>query len=305
MNKIRLNYLRQRQSLPLNAKIELTKHTINNWYNIHDGQVYVSFSGGRDSTVLLHITRSLFSDIPVVFFDTGNEYPEIISFVESIPSVIVIKPTTSLKQIVSKYGYPVINKESSQKIYEIRNTKSEKLRHKRLHGDNNKYKSGRLSLKYRYLIDAPFKISDRCCYKLKKEPAKKYEKQTGRHPILGNKTSDSHLRHQQYIKNTCQSLSTKRKICTPLSWWLDKDIHDYVKLYNVAISSIYDHPAITNTGCYPCLFGIQNEQPGDTKLDILRKLHPRLYKYCMDTLDYKTVLPYIYPSLSCSTSKPK
>lgn len=68
--------LKMRQALPLDIKISMTKQRIREWINEFgvDG-VYVSFSGGKDSTVLLHIVREMYPDVPAVFVDTGLEYP--------------------------------------------------------------------------------------------------------------------------------------------------------------------------------------------------------------------------------------
>lgn len=120
MNKHLPHDLKQMQSLPLEAKIRMTKERIEAWYEswwryeIYDkatgktrfvtfdnrdysatppmketefiesaipGAVYVSFSGGKDSTVLKHIVDSMYSDVPAVFVNTGLEYPEIQHFV--------------------------------------------------------------------------------------------------------------------------------------------------------------------------------------------------------------------------------
>ena len=76
-NKMQMEDLLQRQSLPLEAKIRMTEIRIRDWYDYWDGNVYVSFSGGKDSTVLLHIVRSMYPEVPAVFSDTGLEFPEI------------------------------------------------------------------------------------------------------------------------------------------------------------------------------------------------------------------------------------
>lgn len=60
------NFLKQRQSLPLHLKVELSKNRIKQFYEHFDGNVYVSFSGGKDSTVLLHLVRSLYPEVPAV-----------------------------------------------------------------------------------------------------------------------------------------------------------------------------------------------------------------------------------------------
>ena len=70
-NKHTISDLYQMQSLPLEAKIKMTERRLQDWYEYYNGQVYVSFSGGKDSTVLLHIARRLFPDIKAVFVDTG------------------------------------------------------------------------------------------------------------------------------------------------------------------------------------------------------------------------------------------
>ena len=86
---LKKNFLKQRQNLPLNLKIELTKRRIREFYEYFDGQVYVSFSGGKDSTVLLDIVRSLYPNVLAVFVDTGLEYPEVRQFVKSIENITI------------------------------------------------------------------------------------------------------------------------------------------------------------------------------------------------------------------------
>ncbi len=114
-NKHIISDLYQMQSLPLSAKIRMTEQRIRAWVDEYgeDG-VYVSFSGGKDSTVLLHIIRNLYPEIKAVFVDTGLEYPEIREFVKSFDNVDWIKPKMNFKQVIEKYGYPFISKEVSE-----------------------------------------------------------------------------------------------------------------------------------------------------------------------------------------------
>ena len=115
MAKHTINDLYQMQALPLEAKVRMTERRIKEWveeYGI-DG-VYVSFSGGKDSTVLLHIARRLFPTIKAVFVDTGLEYPEIREFVRGFDNVDWLKPKMNFKQVIEKYGYPFISKEVSE-----------------------------------------------------------------------------------------------------------------------------------------------------------------------------------------------
>ena len=71
------------RKMSLADKIEYSKTVIREFYERMDGKVYVSFSGGKDSTVLLHLVRSIYPDTPGMFIDTGLEYPEILEHVKT------------------------------------------------------------------------------------------------------------------------------------------------------------------------------------------------------------------------------
>ena len=109
------------QSLPLDIKVAKTLQRIREWVQ-HYGEngVYVSFSGGKDSTVLLHLVRSIYPNVKAVFSDTGLEYPEIRNFVKTFDNVDWIKPKMTFGQIVTKYGYPLFSKEISNTIWYAR-----------------------------------------------------------------------------------------------------------------------------------------------------------------------------------------
>ena len=112
--------LKELQSLPLERKVLITQSRILEWYNYWNGQVYVSFSGGKDSTVLLHIVRNLFPDVEAVFVDTGLEYPELRAFVKTFDNVTCLKPKMNFRQVIDTYGYPLISKEVAKVIYDAR-----------------------------------------------------------------------------------------------------------------------------------------------------------------------------------------
>ncbi len=111
-----LGDLKQMQSLPLAAKILMSKRRIAAWYDYWDGQVYVSFSGGKDSTVLLHLARQVYADIESVFIDTGMEYPEIRQFVKGFDNVTILRPKKRFDQVVREHGYPIISKSVSHSV---------------------------------------------------------------------------------------------------------------------------------------------------------------------------------------------
>lgn len=242
-----------RTNYPLWMKVEISKRRIEQWVSEYGIEgVYVSFSGGKDSTVLLHLARSIYPAIKAVYIDTGLEYPEVKEFVKSFGNVDIIRPKMSFKQVLETYGYPVISKEQSQYIYQYRVAKSEKTKETRLNG--NKWGRGKISNKWKYMLDAPFKISDQCCNVMKKSPAKMYEKKTERLPIVGTLAEESALRKTHYIKNGCNAFNSNRPKSTPLGFWTNQDILEYIKLYNLDIPSVYgeiveDEGKLKTTGC--------------------------------------------------------
>jgi len=288
------------QGLPLEAKIIKTKMRIREWYDYWDGEVYISFSGGKDSTVLLHIVRELYPDVPAVFVDTGLEYPEIREFVKTIDNVVTVKPEMNFKQVIEKYGYPIISKEQSRNIHDMQNNPSQITINRLLHDP----KRLRIAKKWQYLINAPFKISDQCCTYLKKKPIKIYEKETKNNPIMGTLALESKLRTRIYIENGgCNAFNNKRPISTPLGFWTEQDILQYLKQYNISYSNIYgmiiedqnNNLYLTGeqrTGCMFCMFGCHMEKEPN-KFQRMKITHPKIYNYCMNQLELGKVLDYI------------
>lgn len=313
MNKHTLGDLKQLQSLPLYAKIVMTKQRIKGWYDYWDGQVYVSFSGGKDSTVLLDIARQVYDDIEAVFVDTGLEYPEIRQFVKTFDNVTILRPKMRFDQVIKEYGYPIISKEVSECVSQGRialiNGKYP-YRLQKLEGiakDKNGNKSIYNQEKWKPLLYTDFIISNKCCNVMKKAPAKAYAKKIGKKAITAQTAVESNLRTQQWLKNGCNGFEMKNPISNPMSFWTEQDILQYIKENNLRIASVYgdvvykDNPEQTRleefgcegcgydtlcttgckrTGCIFCGFGVHLEK-GESRFERLKKTHPRLYEYCL------------------------
>nr|DAI55011.1 MAG TPA: phosphoadenosine-phosphosulfate reductase [Caudoviricetes sp.] len=268
-----INDLKLLQALPLDLKIAKTKARIKEWVDFYgiDG-VYISFSGGKDSTVLLHIARLLYPSIDAVFVDTGLEYPEVRAFVKTFDNVTILRPEMRFDEVIKTYGYPIISKEVSECVYQGRLSLKKGLdkddflawkeliimsgfkeipfksnvpysyRLQKLMGtakDKNGNKSLFCKEKYKPLLYTDFVCSHYCCNVMKKKPIKSYAKKTGKKAITAQMASESFLRSQQWLKNGCNGFNMKKPISNPMSFWTEQDIYQYIKENHISIASVY------------------------------------------------------------------
>ena len=153
------------QAMPLEVKVAMTKTRIREWVKEYstDG-VYVSFSGGKDSTVLLHIVRELYPNVEAVFVDTGLEYPEIREFVKTFSNVTILRPKMRFDEVIKKYGYPLISKDVAQMIYYGRRGTEfglKKIKGLKTNGEPSHFR--KRYVKYAPLLNVDFNISNWCC----------------------------------------------------------------------------------------------------------------------------------------------
>lgn len=300
--------LKLRQAMPLEDKIRFTQRRITEWVE-HFGEngCYVAFSGGKDSTVLLHIVRELYPDIEAVFVDTGLEYPEIRQFVKTFDNVTILRPEMRFDKVIEKYGYPIVSKEVSECIDQARKalmTNKYPYRLAKLMG-TAKDKDGNKSMynqeKWKFLLDAPFKISNRCCNVMKKKPAHQYHKKTGKVPFIATMADESRLREQKYLQNGCNGFNLKIPTSTPIAFWTEQDILEYIDTYKIPIASVYGDVIKTNkyhttgckrTGCMFCGFGCHLEKYPN-RFQRLAETHPKQYDYIINTLGMGKVLDFI------------
>lgn len=276
--------LQERQKWSLEQKIDHALGTIDQFYQRLNGQVYISFSGGKDSTVLYWLARKIYPDIKAVFCNTGNEYPDIVKFVRGMKeqgmNIDIIYPKMKPKEVISKYGFPLVSKVSSMCVRHIRTTHSEKLKKYRLYGDEGR-KAGTLAKKWHWLVNEQFDTSEMCCEKLKKQPFHEYEKKTGLHSIQGLMAGESKSRQELYLRQgQCNVFSEEpyKTKSMPLSIWLEQDIWDCIEKYKIPIAEIYKKGA-NRTGCMFCAYGVQF--PNDNRLQLVYNLFPKWYTHFM------------------------
>ena len=123
---------------------------------------------------------------------------------------------------------------------------------------------------------------------MKKYPCKLYEKETKNKAIIGTMASDSMQRESSYLKTGCNNFE---KGSAPLSFWLEQDIWDYIKKYELPYCKVYD-TGVTNTGCVYCMFGVHLEKEPN-RFQLMQKTHPNLYNYCMNKLELNKILDFI------------
>ncbi len=310
--------LKELQALPLRLKIMMTKARIRDWVDEYgeDG-VYVSFSGGKDSTVLLDLVRQDYPNVPAVFVDTGLEFPEIREYVRTKKNVIWLRPEKNFRKVIEEYGYPIISKDISQKIFDIRTQarkngigiKETNLYRRGFEADSDYCKEYPTfcSAKYAYLFEAPFKISHRCCNIMKKKPAKDYENETGRKPMIATMAYESALRKSNWLRDGCNAYQSKRPISKPMSFWLENDVLKYLYDNDIPIAPVYGKivkesevdgqmdlgdymkfdagetnfylTGAKRTGCMFCMFGCSTKDWHN--FERMKKTHPKQYNYIM------------------------
>ena len=288
------------QSLPLERKVEMTAERIDGWYQHYDGDVAVSFSGGKDSTVLLDIARNHWrghKDIKAVFVDTGLEYPEIRQFVKTFDDVDIIRPAMRFNEIIKKYGYPVISKIVAHNVRCARNEPDGQIV-KNCFCD---CKTGPYAMaKWNDLRFVNFNIDDRCCDIIKKQPAHEYSKNNGIYFMTAEMACESKKRTDNWLHHGCNGFDLKTPKSTPMAFWTEQDVLEYIYKYNLPIAEPYGEVIETEcqltfdgehckyattgcdrTGCMFCAFGAHLEK-GETRFQRLKKTHPKQYDYCLN-----------------------
>ena len=290
MSKHTIGDLHQMQAMPLNAKISMTITRIRGWLDHWDDECYVSFSGGKDSTVLVDIIHNRMgrTDIPLVFVDTGLEYPELRDFVKTYGDRVTwLHPKMNFRQVIEKYGYPFISKEASESIAQAKSYLKRVAAQENYKGDllslaksKDKWempyrvsimlgqfetfwdkkrkglmpKDGQLSkakfqqTKWAMMLNAPFDVSNKCCDIMKKEPMHRYQKETGRHPITAQMACESGIRLKKWLTNGCNAFELKEPISNPMSFWTENDVLSYIKSNNLPIASVYGDVIEDTTG---------------------------------------------------------
>lgn len=283
--------LQQRINLSLNQKIDHALYIIDSFLGQYSDSV-ISFSGGIDSTVLQFFVRIIDKNRKSIFVNTTNEFSDILKFVRNSENVEIILPKITFFESVEKYGFPLISKKVARMIETIKNpTKNnEASRNLYLTGIKQNGEKGKFIIpkKYKHLINAPFNVTCKCCYYLKKKPLSKFKNGI----FIGTKITDSQLRRSSYIKTGC--INNFKKTCQPLSIFTDEEIWKIIKQNKIKYCEIYDKGEI-NTGCIGCGFGFQFDKERFIRL---AKFEPKRFDQIMNLknngITYKEAINYTF-----------
>ena len=250
---------------------------------------YLSYSGGKDSHFLYWFIKEYLKrdDIKIVGINTYMEHHEILERILKNSDVVLL-PKLKPFEIKEKYGSPCFSKEQDFYIYYYQNALRKGKEPSKTIKDKimGTYKTGfNISKKARnyVLSENAHKITHLCCHYLKKEPARRFEKETGLKPILGIRSRESALRKKQYT-----SCFTKDKKFTPIHDLSDELLDKIYKKYNIEISKIYEH--ICRTGCMGCPYGsYKHDTEKELKIinDNQRKFVCEYFKESYDILGIK------------------
>ena len=295
----RRDHLLEMQKWWLDKKINHSPKRIKEFYEAKKGKVYICFSGGKDSSVLLHLVRSLFPEVVGVFSNTTNEYVEILEFVRITENIITVDPIMTFSQTVESFGFPLVSKKVARSIKDLRENKptTANVRNLYLTGLNRKGQktpSYKLAKKWYPLFqEATFDITNKCCDILKKDPLQRFEKEFGLSPIIGTQTDEGGYRKDSWINEGCNIIGgNNTDMSRPLSIWKESDIWEYIKRFNVDYSPIYDDllaedgslivKGEVRTGCAYCGFGAHLEKGDTNRYERLALRKPKQFKKMMN-----------------------
>lgn len=318
--------LKRLQSYDLGNKIQISIARIMEWYNRNDKKCYVSFSGGKDSTVLAWLAAQvckLFDCKLILWFsDTGLEFPELrehvktysewlkLTFSIEVETIMDTPKDKNGKRIIFKdvilnEGYPILSKNISRQIGDVQRLGQDCWAARCFDGrETGMYDMRR----WKYVLSAPYKVSNKCCEIMKKRPAHRFTKLSGLMPIIGTMACESRQRKTEWLHNGCNAFNKKNPSSQPMSFWTEQDVLECLVKYEIPYSSVYGNimrdkkgkwytTGYSRTGCIFCGYGCHLEQEPN-RFQMLKETHPKIWNYCMKSVEdgglgMREVLEYI------------
>lgn len=280
--------------------ISKAKSRIRKLYNKCGNDIYLSFSGGKDSTVVLALIKMVMEEglpirCPAVFVDTKIELDVTKKFVLWVKNnyykdTIIVYPNKSFAKVISEYGKPLRSKRKSEAMTYLQ--KNRNLKSGRYLFDNTIKRSQKLRLANKDLHFAhenfDIKVSNKCCDVLKKEPFNTYTKENnilgyfdGQRAFEGGARELNYIRKIQKGNSPCTSVAKNGTISiSPIIDWNDNMIELFIERYKVPLSEAYTVYGKDRTGCFLCPYSVNLAND----LYTLFKYEPSHYKAAMHWL---------------------
>lgn len=320
-DEYKIAVFRQKQSLPYEAKVRHAEIRAKEFYDEMQGNCHVSV-GGLDSITLLLFLRSIGIDVPAISVSVLED--KSIQAIHKQLGVIALKPIKSKIEVLREYGYPVLSKETANKIALLQHPteKNATVRHAIITGETGEYggyrKNTRMKMSHKWLLKfggadaegaalgyaaAPFLVSDKCCYWLKEKPCDDYARANGSSPYLGLMASEHGRREKVLMTTGCNYYGKSGARSCPFAIFDRQDLLRLALDLDAPVPEIYGEivrdadgtlrtTQAQRTGCSMCGFGIHLEQRPH-RFDRLRRDNPSEWAFWMYTAGWGAVLDYI------------
>lgn len=240
---------------------------------------YLSFSGGKDSTVVHHLLDMALPEnkIPRVFSNTGIEYNAIVEFVREREReddrFVMIYPKQNIKQMLERVGYPFKSKEHSQMVHECHTGKKNKTYVQR-YLDREHFGCPD-NLRYQFEDDFKMNISHLCCKELKKKPFDKWMKENGKTiGITGMMRGEGGQRANIDCIHTKNGKVTKfHPLAKSTLEWEDW----FIQEHKIKLCKLYYEPFnFKRTGCKGCPYNLTLAED----LSLMHRYMENEYRQC-------------------------
>jgi 3'-phosphoadenosine 5'-phosphosulfate sulfotransferase (PAPS reductase)/FAD synthetase len=255
---------------PLEKKITYSRALICRALEERSSQV-VCWSGGKDSTVVLHLVRKYRKRIPVIFIETGVDFPETIQFVKEVAAKWRLdlhasrpSPDVSFWQLGREYGWPILGKGVASNVERARRSQNHRKQ---------------LSQLERRLVEHEVHISCKCSEILQVRASRPIEQSLNADAkFIGLRAGESRARVRLWVDHgdyyhVKRYYGRGRGIwkVNPIATWTEDDIWRYHKRFRLPICDLYS-AGYPRNGCWPCAMAMRNGQ-----LKRLRQHHPKLF----------------------------
>lgn len=300
------------QNLPYEVKVkraEIRAHEFISEMDKRGCNAHISV-GGLDSITLLLFLRSIGIDIPAI--SVSHVEDKSIQEVHKMLGVEVVKSYKTKVEVLNEVGFPVISKRIAGKIDLLQHPteKNKTVRHAIITGECGEQghfaKNSRMRLPQKWLrlfagmaneeygthyMEAPFLVSNKCCYYLKEKPCDDWAREHNSWPFLGMMASEGGQREEALVEHGCNYYGKTTMRSAPFAPFLRQDLLQLALDLNVPVPEIYGEikrdaggglytTKAQRTGCSMCGFGIHLEERPH-RFDRLREENPGEWHFWM------------------------